>query len=127
MDKKHIILLIDDEPQILKLYGDILKEEGFEVMMASSGPEGLKLIQEKRPDLILLDVKMPEMDGIDVFDKIKNNPDTKDIKIVFLSAFGDPNIIDLDINAAKEIGAIDFIRKGISLNELVTKIKQYIS
>jgi CheY-like chemotaxis protein len=96
-------------------------------MMASSGPEGLKLIQEKRPDLILLDVKMPEMDGIDVFDKIKNNPDTKDIKIVFLSAFGDPNIIDLDINAAKEIGAIDFIRKGISLNELVTKIKQYIS
>ena len=124
--KNNVILIVDDEPIILKLYSQTFKDAGFEVLTAANGTEGLKLAQEKHPDLILLDIKMPDLDGIQVFLKLKEDPKTTDIKVVFLSAFGDPNFIETDVAIVKEVGATDFIRKGISLDELVERAKKYL-
>lgn len=126
MNTKPVILIVDDEPQILKIYGDTFKDEGFEVITASSGQECLKLAQEKIPNLILLDVKMPDMDGVQVFTKLKEDPRTKDLKVVFVFAFGDPRSVEIDADVAKKIGAIDFLKKGLSLDELVKKVKIYL-
>lgn len=126
MNIKPVILIVDDEPQILKIYGDTLKDEGFEVIMASNGQECLKLAQEKIPNLILLDVKMPDMNGIQVFEKLKEDPRTKDLKVVFISAFGDPRSVEIDADVAKQMGAIDFLKKGLSLDELIKRVKIYL-
>lgn len=125
INHKFLILLVDDEPKILKLYSETLQDAGFEALTALGGIDGLKIAQEKHPDLILLDVKMPDMDGIQAFMKLKEDPRTRDIKVVFLSAFGDPNVVETDIVIAKELGAIDFIRKGMSLDELVERVRKY--
>ena len=80
------ILLIDDEPDITELIKFHLDNKGYEVKIASNGLEGISIATEFYPDLILLDVMMPEMDGVEVCQKLKENPKTKDILICFLSA-----------------------------------------
>ncbi|PIR89611.1 MAG: hypothetical protein COU07_01810 [Candidatus Harrisonbacteria bacterium CG10_big_fil_rev_8_21_14_0_10_40_38] len=125
MDKK-VILLVDDEPEILYLYGNKLKREGFDVLMAKDGQEGVNVAREEIPDLILLDLKMPVMNGMEAFVELKNDPATKDIKVVFLTAFSDPTVPEIDQKMAKDIGAMDFIRKGIGLDELVEKIRGFL-
>lgn len=125
MAKKQRILLVDDEPEILALYGDVLTEEGFEVLTGHDGVEGVKLAQQQ-PDLILMDLKMPVMDGMDAFMKIHEDPATSKIKVVFLSAFGDPKVVGTDVKTAEEIGAAGFIRKGLKLSELVQKVREYL-
>lgn len=126
MDKKQLILIVDDEPKILSLYADTLADAGFEIISAGGGIEGLKLAEEKKPDLILLDFKMPDLDGMEVIERLKSNPNTKEIKVAFISAFGDSGVISSDIAAAKEVGALTFIRKGLSLDELVVKVKELL-
>lgn len=79
-----------------------------------------------KPDLILLDLKMPVMDGIETLTRLKENPETKDIRVVFLTAFSDPVFVGIDQKLAKDAGAIDFIKKGIDLNEVVEKVKGYL-
>lgn len=126
MDKKSLILLVDDEQEILDLYGTALTNAGFEVITALNGQECIDKLKTIKPDLILLDLKMPVMDGIETLAKLKENTKTKDIKAVFLTAFSDPKFIGIDEKFAKEAGAIDFIKKGIGLDELVEKIKKYL-
>jgi len=121
-----VILLVDDEPEILYLYGNKLKREGFDVLMAKDGQEGVNVAREEIPDLILLDLKMPVMNGMEAFVELKNDPATKDIKVVFLTAFSDPTVPEIDQKMAKDIGAMDFIRKGIGLDELVEKIRGFL-
>ncbi len=126
MDKKTLILLTDDESEILDIYGSALTNAGFEVVTASNGIECLEVAAAKKPDLILLDLKMPVMDGSEVIMKLKLNPETKDIKVVFLTAFSDPMSVGVDERAAKEAGAAGFIKKGLGLNEFVEKAKGYL-
>lgn len=126
MNMKSIIIIVDDEEKILKLYRDTLQDEGFEVFTATNSKEGLELIQEKHPALVLLDFKMPDIDGIEILTKLKENPQTKDSKVVFISAFGNPRLVEIDVNMAKQLGAIDFIQKGLSLDELVKRVKKYL-
>ncbi len=127
MDKKALILLVDDEPDVLSLYQAALVQAGFQVITAANGAEAIETAKQKHPALILMDVKMPVMDGVEAAIKIRENPETANSKLVFLTAFSDPARPEADVKAAKEIGALDFLKKGISLNELVDKIKRYLA
>lgn len=125
--KKALILLVDDEPDIVNLYSVVLQREGFVVITAKNGMEGFILAKEKKPDLILLDLKMPVMDGVETLMKLKEDPVTKDIKVVFLTAFGDPkHEIEIDAKYAKEVGAVDFLKKGMELGVFLQEIKKYL-
>jgi len=84
MNKKDIkILLVDDEPDILEIVGYNLSNEGYQVITAENGLEGVKKAKKERPHLIILDVMMPEMDGIEACEIIRKNPDLKDTLITF--------------------------------------------
>ncbi len=120
-----LILLVDDEQEILTIYSTKLKQEGFEVITATNGATCLKLAKEKHPDLILLDVKMPAMNGVEVYNEIRKDPALRDIKVVFLTAFSDQIMFDSDIKFAQEIGT-DLMKKGDSLNDFVNRVKQYL-
>lgn len=126
MDRKFKVLLVDDEPEILDLYTIKLETAGMEVLRASNGGESLKVAAEKKPDLIIMDVKMPIMNGIDAFARLKENPETKDIPVVFLTAFSDLEMPEVDVKYAKEVGAADFIRKGMNLDQFVAKVKEHL-
>lgn len=122
-----LILLVDDEPDIISLYSAVLQREGHDVITAENGAEGVVMAKERHPDLILLDLKMPVMDGVETLAKLKEDPTTKDIKVVFLTAFGDPkHEIDIDAKYAKEVGAVDFLKKGMQLGEFLQELKKHI-
>ncbi|MFA5173146.1 MAG: response regulator [Candidatus Paceibacterota bacterium] len=121
-----LILLVDDEEEILTIYGSVLKNAGFEVITAPDGLKAIEIAKEKNPDLILLDLKMPAMNGAEAFLEMKDDPQLKNTKIVFLTAFSDPEKVEIDEKFAKEAGAFDFIKKGISLEEFAEKVKGYL-
>lgn len=124
---KKIILLADDEQDILDVYQTTLEDAGFLVITATNGQEALdRLIQTPQPDLVLIDIKMPVMHGIDAVKKIKENPKTRDIPVVFLTAFSDPQMPILNLEDVQAMGAVDFIKKGVGLQELVLRIKEYL-
>ncbi|MFA5098905.1 MAG: response regulator [Candidatus Paceibacterota bacterium] len=126
MKNPPLILMVDDEPEIIKIYTTKLNSAGFKIISATNGVEGLEVAKKEIPDLILLDVKMPIMNGVDLFYELKKIPELKDSKIAFLTAFSDPNMPETDIKAAKDMGATDFIKKGSSLDEFVEKVKAYL-
>ena len=92
MPKK--ILIIEDEEFLVDMYKMKFESEGYEVMVAYNGEDGIKIAQEKKPDLILLDIVMPKMDGFQVLKELKNNNDTKDIVVYILSNLGQNGEID---------------------------------
>lgn len=113
------ILIIDDEADIREILGYNLKKEGFEIHTASNGIEGIKIAERTGPDLIVLDVMMPEMDGIEVCEMLRNNEKTKHIKICFLTARSE----DYSQIAGFEAGADDYVSKPIKPKVLVSRIK----
>jgi CheY-like chemotaxis protein len=119
-----LILLVDDEADVLSVYKRKLELSGFNVITATNGAEAVQQAAIEEPDLILMDMKMPIMNGLEAWQKIRENPLTKNIKVIFLTAFGDPLEPEIDEHLAKEIGAKDFIRKGIDLDELVSRVKK---
>lgn len=125
-NKPATILLVDDEADVLSVYQTKLAKAGFNILAASNGAEAIQVAAERHPDLILMDMKMPVMDGVTAQMKLKENPATKDIKVVFLTAFSDPINPEIDVMSSKEIGALDFIKKGIGLDELVAKVRGYL-
>lgn len=125
-NKKPLILIVDDEPAMLDIYARELSDADLDVVIASSGREGIDTAIERQPNLILMDVKMPEMDGVESALKLKGDPRTENIKIVFLSAFGDPMAVQIDKKFAREIGAMDFLQKGLGLREFAEKVKEYL-
>lgn len=127
MSNNPLILIVDDDPEILKLYRTKLEKSGFDVATAANGQLGIEAAKgQRRPDLILMDVKMPVMDGAEAFMKLKEDPATCDLKIIFLTAFADLRGSELDEKIAKEIGAADFIKKGVDLDEVVDRIKKIL-
>ena len=120
MKKKDIkILLVDDEPDILEIVGYNLSNEGYRVITAENGAEGVKKAKKEKPQLIILDVMMPEMDGIEACEKIRTIPDLKDVVITFLTARGE----DYSQVAGFDAGADDYITKPIKPKVLVSKVK----
>lgn len=102
--KKMSILAIDDEPMMLRLIKQILEKDNFEVYLASDGISGLAILEEKKPDLVLLDIMMPGMSGLEVLDKIRK---TSDVPVIMVSA--SPERISLE--PATDSGVDDYITK----------------
>lgn len=121
-----LVLIVDDEPEIRELYGAKLTRAGYAVDSAENGEIGVQKAKEKQPDLVLMDLKMPVMDGMEAFSKLREDPATKDLKVIFLTAFGDPHTIQSDIKFAKEMSVWDYIKKGESLDNIVARVKQAI-
>lgn len=120
MKKKDIkILLVDDEPDILEIVGYNLSAEGYQVLTAENGIQAVKKAKKEKPQLIILDVMMPEMDGIEACEQIRKNPDLKDTIITFLTARGE----DYSQVAGFDAGADDYITKPIKPKVLVSKVK----
>ncbi len=113
------ILLVDDEPDILEIVGYNLSNEGYEVITAENGYEGVKKAKKEQPQLIILDVMMPEMDGIEACENIRKVPELKDTIITFLTARGE----DYSQVAGFDAGADDYITKPIKPKVLVSKVK----
>lgn len=115
------ILLVDDDKDLCDLYKETLTSEGFKVKIAENGEEALSEIMKERPDLIILDIMMPKIHGIDTLDILKATPETKDIKIVILSALSDQKMIQ----RAKDFGALDYIVKSESdTATVINRIKE---
>ncbi|WP_282134567.1 response regulator transcription factor [Seonamhaeicola maritimus] len=120
MEKRDIkILLVDDEPDILEIVGYNLSSEGYQVITAENGFEGVKKAKKELPQLIILDVMMPEMDGIEACELMRKNPDLKNSIITFLTARGE----DYSQVAGFDAGADDYITKPIKPKVLVSKVK----
>ena len=123
MKEKDIkILLVDDEPDILEIVGYNLSSEGYQVITAANGQEGVKKAKKELPHLIILDLMMPEMDGIEACEIIRKNPDLKNTIITFLTARGE----DYSQVAGFDAGADDYITKPIKPKVLVSKVKSLL-
>ncbi|MFP5270338.1 PAS domain-containing protein [Coleofasciculus sp.] len=119
------ILVIDDTPENLKLVSDFLRDAGFEVRIAKSGVQGLKLLEKLDPDLILLDVMMPEMDGFETCRHLKAWEKTQDIPVIFMTAAVDTSNTDAKVKGLS-LGAVDYISKPIQLDEVLARVKIHL-
>ena len=112
------ILIADDEPNIVTALEFLLERNGYEVLVARNGGAALKMIEEQRPDLVLLDVMMPVKSGYEVCQRMRERADWRDIKIIMLTAKGR----DVEMSKGLSIGADLYITKPFSTQELVAKI-----
>ncbi|WP_298900692.1 response regulator transcription factor [uncultured Psychroserpens sp.] len=120
MKKRDIkILLVDDEPDILEIVGYNLSSQGYQISTAENGIEAVKKAKKEKPQLIILDVMMPEMDGIEACELIRKVPELSDTIITFLTARGE----DYSQMAGFDAGADDYITKPIKPKVLVSKVK----
>ncbi|MEZ4720956.1 MAG: response regulator transcription factor [Flavobacteriales bacterium] len=119
MLSKKRILVVDDEPDILEFLSYNLTQQGAKVFTASNGVEAIEIARKKVPDLILLDVMMPQMDGIETCIQLREKPETKDVIIAFLTARGE----DYSQIAGFDAGADDYISKPIKPRVLISRLK----
>ncbi len=119
MENSHYkILLVDDEPDILEFLSFNLKKEGFQIYTSNNGRDALKIANEIKPHIIILDVMMPDMDGIETCREIRNNENLKNVLITFLTARGE----DYSQIAGFDAGADDYITKPIKPRVLVSRV-----
>jgi DNA-binding response OmpR family regulator len=118
MVQKIKVLIVDDEPNILLSLEFLMKKEGYLVYIARDGEEAFEILKREQPNIVLLDIMMPKVDGYQVCSFIKNNPKTEQTKVVFLSAKSK----EADIKKGYEYGADLYLSKPFSTRELVKKI-----
>jgi PAS domain S-box-containing protein len=119
------ILIVDDISANLKLISDFLRESGFKVRGAKNGLQALKILEKASPDLILLDVVMPEMDGFDTCRRLKAWEKTKDIPVIFMTAITDSSSSENKVKGLT-LGAVDYISKPIQLQEVLARVKTHL-
>jgi two-component system sensor histidine kinase/response regulator len=117
------ILIVDDIPGNLNFVSDILYNEGFRIIVATNGQDAIDITREKHPDLILLDVAMPQMDGYEVCRVLKEDDSTREIPIIFLTAKGENE----DILKGFESGAVDYISKPFNTSELISRVNTHVA
>jgi DNA-binding response OmpR family regulator len=117
------ILIVDDEPDLVETIRFSLELEGYNVLVASNGEEGLNLARQEKPDLILLDLMLPKLDGYKVCRLLKFDERYKHIPILMLTA----KTQEKDKILGKETGANEYITKPFDMDELMAKIKSYLS
>lgn len=116
------VLVVDDNPENLRVISSLLIEEGYHVRVAKNGKQALDTIDESAPDIILMDVQMPEMDGFEVCKKIKSNPDIPEIPVLFISALGD----SFNKVLGFESGGVDYIPKPFDAEEVKARVRVHI-
>jgi len=116
------VLLVDDHEQNLELLQAYLEELGCATSMARDGLQAVEAIEKNPPDLVLLDVMMPKLSGYQVCEKIKSDPDTRDIPVIMVTALGEIS----DVERAVDVGADDFLTKPVHQLELVTRVKSLL-
>ena len=119
--KQPLLLVVDDIVKNIQLIGNVLKKENYRVSLANNGRQAIAIATEIRPDLILLDVMMPELDGFETCRILKSQPETENIPIIFLTAKVDPE----DIIKGFELGAVDYITKPFNTHELKARVKTH--
>ena len=119
---KPLILIVDDNPQNIQVLGNTLRKHHYEIAFALNGFEALEFLNQDKPDLILLDIMMPEMDGYEVCQKVKLNQEYKEIPVIFLTAKREPE----DVAKGFEVGAVDYITKPFNSIELLARVKSHV-
>ena len=116
------ILIVDDEPSIVVPIQFLMEQQGYSVLVAENGEDALDVIYKYKPDLILLDIMLPRIDGYEVCEIVRLNPEYRDIKIIFLTAKGR----EVEIAKGLALGANAYITKPFSNTELVAKVKELL-
>lgn len=117
------ILLVDDTPQNLELLFEVLLNQGYKVRCAISGPLALKTVEAAPPDLILLDINMPDMDGYAVCQQLQSDERFREIPVIFVSALGET----LDKVKAFEVGGVDYVTKPFQIEEVLARVKNHLA
>jgi len=117
------ILVIEDEPANIQTLSTLLKERGYNINIATNGRQGLEVLERIRPDLILLDIMMPEMDGFETCRRIKASTAWREIPIIFLTAKTDT----ADIVRGFELGAVDYVAKPFNAHELLARVNTHLT
>lgn len=122
-DQKKIILVIEDEEPLRRVLRDILKVEGYTILEAVNGVEGLEMALKERPDLILLDIVMPKMDGLEMLAKLRADEWGKEAPVIVLTNLSDNE----DVAKAMESEAFEyFVKTDIKIDEVIKKIREKI-
>ncbi len=120
---KPRLLIVDDTPQNINLLGEYLRDE-YDVRIATSGQKALDIaFSTDKPDIILLDVMMPGMDGFEVMARLKDNPGTRDIPVIFLTAMGEA----VDEQKGLSLGAVDYVVKPFNVDVVATRVRNHLS
>ncbi|MEN8210365.1 MAG: response regulator [Thermodesulfobacteriota bacterium] len=118
-----VIMIVDDSPASLKLLTDILASQGFDVRQALNGQMALEAVKQQLPDLIILDIRMPEMDGLEVCRQLQNDGDTRKVPVIFISGLSDSD----DKIQAFEAGGLDYITKPFQEAEVLARVKLHLA
>lgn len=121
--KNSTILIVDDNPTNLGVLFDYLSNLGFNVLVSQDGENALVLVQDEKPDIILLDIMMPGIDGFEVCKRLKENPSVRDIPIIFISALSET----FDKVTGFEIGGVDYITKPFQQEEVLARISSHLT
>lgn len=121
-DETPFILVVDDNSRNLQVVGKILGKKGYKLSLVTSPEKGLKIAKEKKPDLILLDIMLPGIDGYEICEKLKAKTETSDIPVIFLTAKTETD----DIVKGFECGAVDYVTKPFNPRELIARVKTHI-
>ncbi|HEY9701339.1 MAG TPA: response regulator, partial [Allocoleopsis sp.] len=121
--EEFTILVVDDMPPNLHLLCSILEYEGYATIFTNRGKQALELVKQANPDLILLDLMMPEMNGLEVCENLKSDPNTRDIPVIFLTASNEKT----HVLKAFQIGAVDYITKPFMNEELLARVHTHLN
>lgn len=129
MAEQKLILVVDDEPAFREIFSVKLTADGFRVETAENGQVGFEKAKALNPDLILMDVKMPVMDGATALLKLREDPETRNIKVIFLSSIGDPHreMEEMHRRISEEFGAQGYLRKTDDIDRLDVEIKKLLA
>ncbi|OGG08944.1 hypothetical protein A2154_03670 [Candidatus Gottesmanbacteria bacterium RBG_16_43_7] len=117
------LLIVEDDPFVRRYYNRLFSRKSYQVEMAATGQEGIDKAKEYKPDLILLDIMMPVVNGIQILEKLKQDPETKDFQVVMLTVLGD----EATIKKTAELGSIGYIIKSsIEPDELLKIVEGYL-
>jgi len=120
--RKHLVLIVDDVPENLQVLAGHLTELGYEILAASNGPRALALARNRKPDLILLDIMMPGVDGFSVCQDLKSDAELSDIPVIFITARTETD----DIVKGLQLGAVDYVTKPFKPAELLARVRAHL-
>lgn len=123
-----LILLVDDDPNFREIFPAKFASLGFRVETASNGEEGIAKAKALQPDLMVLDMQMPGLSGMDVLMRLRESPETKTMKVAFLTNLGDPKPESRQMNdrVSREVGALGYIKKTDDLDSIADRIKSFL-